>query len=636
MATSPQDQTVRISDTAQKNVLKLLQGIMTTHRSFSTIFDKMEAIDVAYARYVKSSADGGTDGKDAPAGDCLADDKIVAPIVVSQVDSTVAYLADVFLSGAPLFPVVSNPAKRQKAEELETLLDDHATLGGYVRQLYLFMQDGVKYNYSAIEGDWQSIPQFSVMGDFTSQTGQSIERSRRFYTALNRLDPYNTLRDPTVAPADVAEKGDYAGYIEMLTRPQLKRYLLRLSEDREIYNYDKALETHSAENSAGTPNDYRNPPEISNYIPAERAAGGIDWDHFFEGTKKREYVSTTATYQKTTFYARIIPKDLAITVPQGNKVQIWKFVVINNKVVVQAKRIISAFDRLPIMFGQPLEDGLGYQTQSVAEGSIPIQQAASTLFNIRFSAARRALADRALFDPAMISQEDINAKVPAPKIPVKLSALGAKKLEDAYKQIPFDPRGTEQALSDAGVIVGFGSELSGINGPQRGQFQRGNKSVQEWEDTMGASNNRLRLRALVLEHQVFVPLRELLKLNIYQYGNDAIVVSQVTGRTLDIKIDELRREVLSFRLADGFTPKSKLASTEVLTMAFNLIAQSPILQQAYGSSLPNVFAHMMQLSGVRGFEEYNPQQQQQAANNPNALQAPDPAMQQQLPPEGAV
>jgi len=60
----------------------------------------------------------------------------------------------------------------------------------------------------------------------------------------------------------------------------------------------------------------------------------------------------------------------------------------------------------------------------------------------------------------------------------------------------------------------------------RGSFQKGNKSVQEWNDTMGGSDGRLRLPALTLEHQVFNPLKNILKLNIFQYGDDAELVSQ--------------------------------------------------------------------------------------------------------------
>ena len=73
----------------------------------------------------------------------------------------------------------------------------------------------------------------------------------------------------------------------------------------------------------------------------------------------------------------------------------------------------------------------------------------------------------------------------------------------------------------------------------------------------------------------------------------------------------MRKKVLKFRIADGYTPKSKLASTEMITQLMQLIMQAPILQQAYGASLPNMVAHLAQLGGIRGLDEYNPQVMQQ-------------------------
>jgi hypothetical protein len=198
-------------------------------------------------------------------------------------------------------------------------------------------------------------------------------------------------------------------------------------------------------------------------------------------------------YELLKLYARLCPSDIGIPGPARNTPQIYQFQIINGNILISVKRIISAFDYLPILFCQPFEDGLDYQTKSIAEGSIPIQEAASTLFNISFNAARRAVSDRALFDPSCISIKDVNAPVPAPKIPVKMNSLNGRSISDAYHPIPFDPRGTEGAMQSGMQIVSFGKELSGLNNPMQGQFQKGNKSVVEWRDTMGGADSRLRL-----------------------------------------------------------------------------------------------------------------------------------------------
>lgn len=613
MATAPDpstaDQIGRLSVQAQQNVSNFVAAALVAHGKFTELQDKMDAIDVAYARY-KLKQKASVDGMDIteasqPCGDVFANDDVVPPIVISQVDSYVAYLADVFLSGTPMFPVVSSPAKRIWAEQLETLLDDHALIGGYARQLLLFIRDGVKFNYSALEVDWDSIDQFSVAGDFSSGTGKKMTRVPKSFNRIKRINPRNAFRDTTVAPGDIGEHGDYAGYIERISRMKVKKELNKYTNEKRIYNADKAL--NSAPSSANLNVYYREDPTISNYSSIIDKNSGPDWDAFFDGPAKNgaRRGNYGDSYYRIVMYARILPSDFGISAPQPNTPQIWKFVHINDHLVT-AKRIISAYDYLPMLFGQPLEDGLGYQTQSVAESEIPFQDAATTLFNIRFASARRAVSDRALYDESVLASSDVNSRAPAPKIPARLSALSNKKLGDLYHPIPFDPRGTENTIQDAQTIVAFSKELHGINNPRTGQFQKGNKSVKEWDDTMAGSDNRTRLPAIVLEHQVFSPMKSMMVLNIFQYGENAVVVSQRSGVEYKIDLEKLRKEVLSFRVADGYTPKSKMASVEMITLGFQTISNTPALQAQYGPYLPGMFAHLMQLGGVRGLEEYDP------------------------------
>ena len=111
-----------------------------------------------------------------------------------------------------------------------------------------------------------------------------------------------------------------------------------------------------------------------------------------------------------------------------------------------------------------------------------------------------------------------------------------------------------------------------------------------------------------------MPIKETLKLNIFQYGTDTITVSQRSGKEYSVKIAALRDKVLSFRVADGYTPKSKLAGTESLMQLMQLLGQSQPLQASYGPMLPAMFSHLAQLMGVRGLEEYSPNAQQAQQN----------------------
>lgn len=603
---------------AQASILGYSSQILSEHKRFSEYHTKMEEIDIAYARYqIAANSSGvvsgqGIDAATTPVG-VMNLPSTVPPVLVSQVDSMVAYLAEVFLSGYPLFPVVSNPNNRVEAETLESLIDDHAILGGYARQLLMFFRDGVKYNFSALEADWTSVDQYSLADEMLELNKKKLTKTSTFYTKLKRWDPYNTVFDRNVSPGDIAADGDYAGHIEILSRTKLKRLLNRLGNEGELINAKEALGA-KLQSSAETFNNYRIHPQVSDYVNARRPLDGIDYWEYLTGEKTQK-ISTVNNYEVFTLYARIMPSDFRLYGTESKTPQIWKFRIVNNEVLIQAKRIISAYDFIPVFFGQPLEDGLGYQTKSIAEGNIPAQTAAGTLLNIRFNAARRAVSDRALYDSDMISKADVNAAVPAAKIPVKTNSLDqGRKISDAYFPIPFDARGTETTIQDAMAIINFSKDLSGLNSPMQGQFQKGNKSVKEWNDTMGGADGRLRLSALTLEFQVFVPIKEILKLNIFQYGEDAITVSQRSGKEFPVKIAQLRDKVLAFRVSDGYTPKSKMASTDSIVQLMQLLGQSQPLQMAYGTMLPSMFAHLAQLMGVRGLQEYSPAPQQVAQN----------------------
>lgn len=631
MATKESPGVIKIKSDAQTSLLSFVKKVTDHHVAHVTeMHNKMDIIDRAYTRYQDDAQAVMTDGGvDIRAGDVSCDifqdkDRVTPPIVVSQVDSFVSYLAEVYLTGTPLFPVVSTPATRKYAEQLETLMDDHAILGGYARQLLMFIRDSVKYNFAGVEVEWDSINQFSALNDFLNGDGRRLERTDKYFNRVRRLNPRNIIRDTSVLPGDVAEQGDYAGYIERLSMTQLKRLLIKLQKQQLAFNVSNALNSGIV-SSAGYlgSNAFKENPQVSNYVSTASfmSKTGVDWDAYAEGNtgpRKNRNPSYGAQYEVTRLYARIIPADHKITAPQPNTPQIWRLIVVNGQHLVAAHRVITAYDYLPILIAQPIEDGFGEQTQSVAESEIPFQEAAGTLFNIRFSAARRAVSDRALYNSNLINPSHVNSKAAAPKIPVNISPLTPVSLDSVYKQIPFDMRGTETTIQDAQTIVSFSKELHGLNNPRMGQFQRGNKSVREWDDTMSGSDGRLRLPALTLEHQVFSPMKSMMALNIFQNGEDTQLVSQKTGDVVKINVSELRKQALSFRIADGYTPKSKIASSDMIIQGLQLIQSSPVLQEAYGAMLPSMFEHMMQLAGVKGLEEYNPKWQPPAQPSPAA------------------
>lgn len=601
---------MKISEKTQNILKDYAQHVLNVRRQQEELYYKMELVDIAYARYMRNIDPKtgvvhgeGIDAATTPAG-VFNTSPTVPPIVVSQVESMVGYLSEIFLSGSPLFPIVSNPSNREAAGALESLIDDHATMGGYARQLLLFFRKAMKYNLAAVECFPESLNQYIAADEYLAPEVTKVNKQQLSFTRLESTDMYNTFWDPNVMPGDISRVGDYAGTIEILSKPRFKRLLNGLSDAQEVINADVALRSFITGDAAA---NFRMHPTVSKTI-APKTPTSLASFLGMQSEIQKGGIPILGNYEIVKIYARLCPSDIGMDGPARNTPQIFKILMVNGEHIIHVKRVLTAYDYLPILFGQPFEDGLWYQTQSLAESMIPIQESAQTLFAIRFNAARRAVSDRALYDPTVINPKDVNSPVPTAKIPVRSNMLNEKPLSAFYAAIPFDARGTETALQDAVTITSFGDKLSGLNGPMQGQFQRGNKSVQEWNDTMGNSDSRLRLPALALESQFMTPLKELLKFNILQntgFGQKQ-TVRQQTGQVLDIDLVAMRQGVFAFQVADGYTPKSKLASTDAIVQIMMMISQSPILQQTMGQMLPGIVAHLAQLMGVKGLEEYMP------------------------------
>lgn len=648
-SSNPKTGALRLSKDTQDSLVQYAKIVLDLHQRMSEYKDKMEQIDISYARYKADSArnpgDDTTSYANQPCGVNIND--ITVPIVVSQVDAYVGYFTDVFLSGFPIFPVVTTYDNREAGEKLESIIDDHSIRGRYPRHLMRSFRDNAKYNISCIEVDWCPLDIYNVTDALTQLQGKGnqnrLERSAFYHNAIHAMDMYNTIWDYRVHPVDVPYIGEYAGYLDIVSRVQLKRDLAYYASSGDGYHTSQALATGTF-GKIGTSDAtgfgyYRERPQISDVVSNNNIwrNGMVDWMAYLSNKKENSRISRMSdVYERFTLYARIIPAEHSMNVPQDGTPQVWKLVFVNHEKLVYAKRIYSLYDMIPMFFSQAFEDGFGMQTKSLAENSMPFQKAASDLFSIRLNAARRALVDRAIYDPTMLNSSDVNAPYPAPKIPLRDgTTLSGKKLSDAYIPIPFDSRGTETVVQDMGQIIGMADLMNGTNPAVQGQHIKGNKTRKQWDDTQEGAKNKMRLPALAIEYQQMVPIKEQLKLNIYQYGIEGTFQDMTNGSTYQIDravLEDIRQKVGMFKLADGYHPAEKLASTDVLMEGMGMLSQSPILQQQLGIMLPNMFVHFMSLGGVKGLEQYIPKQMRQGAGGtapPQSGQQGAPATGQQ-------
>jgi hypothetical protein len=599
----------RLNGESVKALEQYCKRILDAHKAFNDLRYKMEVVDTEYYRYHAQSEQ--TAGS-TPCG--IQVDQLIVPIVISQADSFVGYLAELYLSGYPIFPVVSTPTTANIADKMEAIVDTHATVGGYARQFLQGFRQGIKYNFMPILTEWDTMPSYDIVANaLSTSNSKNLKMAEKGYTCIKSIDAYNCIWDNRVHPALVSTRGDYTGYIERVTRNEVRALWEKLKGKKIHYN-----ENHlSSLPGVGMESVYYNdPPLVSSYVSSNRNAGGnINWDAWFGSPNGMKVTGSLkqSMYELTKLYIRCIPADFGINVPHASVPQMFKVYFLNGQKVIGFDRCITPYGRLPLEIGTPLEDQFGLQTPSIAESQVGWQSAATTLFKIRIDAARRAVADRGIFDSEIINPTDINSSHPAAKIPARMRGLtDGKSIKDAYFPIPFQSQGLETVVNDMGAILAFSDQSSGLNAPQRGQFQKGNKSVEEWRDTMGSADNRLRLPALNVEFQSFIPIKEQIKFNLFMYGEAGTYTSSKKGDAYDVTPEdfaEMQEKALMFRIADGYTPKSKMASTDFLTTLLQQILSSPVLAASpYVEYVPGMIAHIAQLAGVRNFSEYAPPQ----------------------------
>ncbi len=619
-------------DRAQEELVQYCRDLLTKHKDNHEMRNKMAVIDRAYARYKQLTTEACANGEGVDEqivqhqiADELGELKdsfihVEIPLVVSQVDTFVGYAAEIYLSGYPMFGIVADPKDKKVGQYMEALLDKHSRIGGYGRELQMFLQDCGKYNFAPLYVDWDTVTHYerTSQEDVTINDQALLNKVDIGYTSIRRLDPYNTFVDESVLSGSASRDGDYAGFVELLTMPQLRRLLTKLAAAGrgEVLNSNVAMRSQHPSDKA-----YTQAPQVSQYTaPPEE----FDWDKYVSSTRSdKNDVSYGSKFEVTTITFKAEPKDFKLKDDAGE--HIYKIIVVNQEYVVYIERVYTPFSTLPILVGQPKEDGLNLQTQSIAEAAIPMQAAASGLVNMRFHSARRAIADRALYDEDAIDADDANNPSASAKIAVKTNSLSQKRLSDFYHSIPYHDTASNGMLSDALTVSDWTSDLTGQNRASQGNFTKGNRTQGEFSEIQSNAEQRQRLPILTLESQVFMPLKNMLLLNIMRFGSEEIVQAQDTGEQLTADINTLTNTVLDFKVSDGYLPKSKLANTDFLSAMMAQIGQNPLLAQSYGQHLPAMFAHMAALAGIPGLEQFVPEQQQTAPpttdeGDPNAQQ----------------
>lgn len=595
-----------LSKVSQEGVIQFHRQCYSLLNQQWNIREQFRQIDLAYIR----EKDWTDEHKSAQLankyGDSTRFQNLQVPLVKPLVESAVSYQSAVFLTGNPILGVVADPIYEDQALQMATVIDDQSVRGGWVSELMQHFRNGFKYNLAALEVNWDCDVTVALETDISFSPKQGKPKEIIWEgNKIKNLDMYNTFFDSRVKPTDIAKKGEFVGYTELYSRIALKAFIAKLP-DKIVQNIIPAFESGLAGTvggmSTGGIESYYIPQINPDALIQKNPRATTDWMAWAGMAGRSNSIQYKNMYEVTTLYARILPSDFSIKVPSANTPQIWKLIIVNHQVLIYAERQTNAHGLLPVLFSQPYEDGLAYQTKSLASDISPMQDLSSALANSMLASRRRAISDRVIYDPSRISESHINSANPAAKIPVRPSAYG-KNVAEAVYQFPFRDDQSQIAMSEISQIQQFSYLLTGQNAAKQGQFVKGNKTQHEYADIMSHANGNDQKVAMLYEAQLFTPLKEILKINILQFQGGTSLYSREQQKTINIDPVALRKAVLNFKVSDGLTPSDKLISADAWQTSMQVIGSSPQIGAAY--NIAPMFSYLMKTQGadLKAFEK---------------------------------
>ena len=573
---------------------------------------QMREIDLSYIRERDFTKENNRARLANRYGDPTKFQNVTVPVVMPQVEAAVTYQSSVFLTGNPIFGWAAAPDSEDAAAQYQAIIEENSIRGGWVQQLMIFFRDCFKYNLGIIGVDWGREVTAAIETDIGFTAGREGKPKEVIWqgNTIKRWDPYNTFWDARYKPTQMYKDGEFVGYTELMSRIHLKKYINELP-DKMVSNIKAAFESGMGSQASGGIGGIEsyyiplvNPDALVQQDP-KRSTDWMAWASLLE--RPAGEINYKNLYEVTTLYARIIPQDFRLKVPSANTPQVWKFVIVNHQVLIYAERQTNAHGFLPVLFGQPNEDGLGYQTKSLATNAMPYQDIASALVNSAMASRRRAISDRGIYNPLYISEAHINSDSPTAKIPLRPAAYN-KNPAEAYFPIPFRDDQSAVAFQELPQILQMANTANGQNQAKQGQFVKGNKTLHEFDTVMANANGRDQITSMLFEAQVFTPMKMIIELNTLQYQAGITIFSPTQQRSVKIDPVQLRQSAAKFKISDGLTPTDKLISGDEFAMAVQTLGSSQALGAGY--NLAPAFSYLMKTRNVdlSPFEK-SPQQQ---------------------------
>ena len=207
------------------------------------------------------------------------------------------------------------------ALQMQSILEEQQTRGGWRRQLIIFLRRAFKYNYAPLEVDWEEQVVTDVIDDPLSVNKAAVEKSIWSGNAISSWDPYNSFIDPRVPPTECYKDGEYIGTTQLVTRIKLKQIISELTDYVVVRNVADAFNssTNSVVTTATDSYNYYLPTVNPDINEDDFKSVGVDWDRWAGLSSTRNLnINYKDVYELTKVYVRVLPSEFNLKVPEAN------------------------------------------------------------------------------------------------------------------------------------------------------------------------------------------------------------------------------------------------------------------------------------------------------------------------------
>lgn len=489
------------------------------------------------------------------------------PLAYVHIDDMMTYFAQTFSPSRGMFYHTGKPDEASEANQVVTLMNNHAIYGGYYREVLLTTFSCLKYNIGGFECYWAKDegPKLSK----NEQNADVLTMDTKWQgNKIESLDMYNTFWDPTVHATKLANEGEWCAKAKMVSH-----YWLRSKANRGVYfNVQEALDK---DNGISQCQYYRHPPTEAR-MDIDDTKAGEDYGSWFG--ESPEYAQNTG-FELVTIHIRLNPIDFgliegtALELRARSRYEIWRFTILNDETIIEAQYMNNIHGMLPFYFGVINDDLMGQSAKAVSEILQPLQDFASFLLNIHVQASRKNVWGLTVYDPTVVDFKSIPKGEVNGYLPMKASGFG----KDIRNAIWHDKEqlDTKQTLGDLDAVMGvinqffptqsLPSQIASIDRAVDSQVA----AVQQ------GANRRMHKTARLLDDTLFRPLRFACYYNIIQYQQDNVAVNDFYGREVIIDLSKLRATDLPFIIGQGLKAVDRQAAAGALQQIIFALVQNP-------------------------------------------------------------